>query len=860
MQSSSYPERKSQKHFFSLQPNRKEINESSFENKENISSNSVNKSQATAEAAGTKDLFMENAQKNSEKLSSKKANTEKIEACFAQEIEEIIGAIDKYEINSLNQTENNSSKGDDECEFSEISKTEKLSLNANDEADADCIENKVSLANRACAKEKNMSEFSKRDYQVSENVESSSSDYYVIESKDKKINEDYGNSLKHLFRCLFAKLEKLLEMQREAAHILYLTAETTADNQHTALNFNSAAHNFENKNNNNLKNNNNYQNSNSNINENISCYVKPQNEEDASECQNKCSYSTNSTTSFDEILTKVNLICSEKRFFSELMNFYLKTSHEVKAIDLFLLKSIVNFNDYEEAVFYLAEDLTRNLAKIELLFKILQYAVQNFVFSLYPVFSVCLHKLVKSSYTQEAFVLKNYMLHFKLEISTLAINSLLEALGKSGRIDEAVHFIKEIQNTNFIHLFQGAFSADDSNESVNNVIYVNYQSSNSNYKINNFTKLSFQSGLNLVSYGILIRHLCKSNLIETALVYYEYLKSNKLIKDEIIFNLLIDGCSKASNLSQISRIYKDMIDLQIKPSIVTFNTIIDYYVRAKDLISAWRIYEDISRMGCAPDNFTYSTLFRGIRNSDQHKEYLQKAFLILEELNNDKSSVDRIDIILLNVLIDSCICLKDENNLVLIFHNVVSGFYKNLSPDIITFNTFIKGCAQLNLFEQATNAFNILLSKQDAIEPNDVSFNTMIDVYVRSENINLVWGLLDLMKKYGIKPDNFTYSTIIKGINKKSNFNACSGSNGYNSSRRKFGCDRDDDELQMAFNLFSNVKMYSKPDEILYNCIMDACLRFDKIDKMMEYHEEMIRVIICFLILINYLIDIKSSP
>ena len=391
---------------------------------------------------------------------------------------------------------------------------------------------------------------------------------------------------------------------------------------------------------------------------------------------------------------------------------------------------------------------------------------------------------------------------------------------------------------------------------------------------NNFTKLSLNSGINLISYGILIKYLCKSNLIETAFVHYEYLKANNLIKDEVIFNLLIDGCSKTSNLDQIRNIYEDMLEFNIKPTMVTYNSILDSFVRAKDLNSAWKIFEDLIKFGNSPDNFTYSTLFRGIRNPNQ-KSYLEKALNILDEMVQKNAN---IDVILVNVLIDSCICLKDEKHLTKIFDYAISGNYKNLNPDIITFNTFIKGCAQMNLFDKAFEAFEKMLSRAETITPNDVSFNTMIDVCVRSENISLVWGIVEKMKDYGIKPDNFTYSTIIKGINKKSNFNNLSGfrnsntnsknnnnnhyyknhknsnssnnhygnsfNNNLNSGENNFASKErtDEGELEIAFKLFENVKMHSKPDEILYNCIMDACLRFEKIDKMMEFHDEMIRV------------------
>jgi pentatricopeptide repeat domain-containing protein 1 len=783
----------SQKVFSSLKQNLEQTFESSLENKENYIPNISSKNHLNLKFETNKAFNRENPQKNAEKFSISKQNLENLETCWNQEIQELIEKIEAFDFNSSKINENFLSfsictkseitENSLENKFSQNQQANEAS-NLNDLSDKIGAENACDLAN--CLDiERNSSVLDKLE-NVTEKVKSHSAPYDNENFKEKP-KQTSINGLKQHFRSLFFKLEKLLEIQKETKMLNF--TETNFSENSEQSNFLFA----ENKNN--ILNFNNYNSTN----------------------QKNESENSNSNFPLNSLLTKITEICIEKKFFCEIMNFYLRSANEAKAIDLFLIKNIINFHDYEEAVFFLAEDLTRKLSKIELLFQILQFTSQNFVFNLYPVFSVCLHKLVKFNFIQEAFILKNYMLHFKLEISSVALNSLLEALGKSGRLEDAANLIKEIENANFLHFFDSCFT--DSNSDLNNK--------------NNFSKLSMQAGLNQISYGILIKHLCKSNLIDTALVHYEYLKANKLIKDEVIFNLLIDGCSKSSNLAQIISIYQDMLDFEIKPSIVTFNTIIDSYVRAKDFISAWNIYEEIKNFGCVPDKFTFSTLFRGIRNL-AHKEYLEKAFVLLEELNKSNNS---IDVILINVLIDSCIWLKDEKSLVKIFSNAVNGFYKNLSPDIITFNTFIKGCAQLYLFEEAKKAFNILLSKQDSIKPNDVSFNTMIDVYVRSENLNLVWDLLDLMKKYGIKPDNFTYSTIIKGINKKSNFNA---SNNFNKNLNNY--DSDEAELEMAFKLFENVKANSKPDEILYNCIMDACLRFEKIDKMMEYHVEMMKV------------------
>jgi pentatricopeptide repeat domain-containing protein 1 len=214
--------------------------------------------------------------------------------------------------------------------------------------------------------------------------------------------------------------------------------------------------------------------------------------------------------------------------------------------------------------------------------------------------------------------------------------------------------------------------------------------------------------------------------------------------------------------------------------------------------------------GQEPDSFTYTALFKGIKDPS-HLPFLNKAFDILESFVQKK---EKFDIIIINVLIDSCFSLKELELGKSLFDKVISCYY-NVEPDIITYNTYIKGCAQNSYYEKALEAFEKIPYE---VVPNDVTINTMIDICVRIGNHEKKQEFINLLGEYEIKPDNFTYSTIIKGMNKKNN------------------------TLSEAFQLFETAKKYSKADEILYNCIMDACLRFGEIDKMLEVFEEMKKV------------------
>lgn len=520
------------------------------------------------------------------------------------------------------------------------------------------------------------------------------------------------------------------------------------------------------------------------------------------------------------IFQRLISICIKSERIIDLLQIFLEKEKDNFISGLFTNTNICSFTDYEDCLFVVADYLTRHHSKFELIFNILQMSVQNSLYTFYPLFSLCLRKFAKLAKLDECMMLIKYMAYYQIEVSTCALNYLIENLCRHNRVEEAQSIFDNFLNYAPRNVFPGDI-----------------------LKLCKFSKLVMNSGINIITYGTLIKCLCRANLMELALYYYDVLKKDNLIKDEVIFNLLIDGCSKTQNIEQLKTIYYDMLSLSITPTIVTFNTIIDAYIRYKDLPASWKIFEDLLKNNIKPDNFTYSTLFRGIRHPS-HREYLYKSFQILEDL---KSNAEHMDIILVNVLLDSCISLKENQFIVQLFEKVKSGYFSSITPDIITFNTFIKGCAQMNLLEKAQEAYEHMFTVNN-VRPNDVTFNTMIDVCVRSNRMPQVWGIIEKMKEHGIKPDNFTYSTIIKGLNKKTNLNIVENPNESHEEQFDFvssnptSCninEKSPSELELAFKLFENVKKFSKPDEILYNCIMDACLRFDKIDKMMELYDEM---------------------
>ena len=197
-------------------------------------------------------------------------------------------------------------------------------------------------------------------------------------------------------------------------------------------------------------------------------------------------------------------------------------------------------------------------------------------------------------------------------------------------------------------------------------------------------------------------------------------------------------------------------------------------------------------------------------------------FAVLDQLQ--KSSINP-DISIINTLLDTTSRFKDYKNFNRLCELICSeeGISYNLpQPNIVTYNIILKGISSTISLADGVEEKNKKISKVDkimchmdsiSIKPNDITLNTIIDIMVESGNYNLAWKYYDEMESlYGVQPDIYTYSTLLKSIKNH---------------------EPDQKNIDRAFNILRIIKLSKskgiKPDEILYNCILDTCVKYHKI-------------------------------
>jgi len=190
------------------------------------------------------------------------------------------------------------------------------------------------------------------------------------------------------------------------------------------------------------------------------------------------------------------------------------------------------------------------------------------------------------------------------------------------------------------------------------------------------------------------------------------------------------------------------------------------------------------------------------------------------------------DISTLNTLLDTCSRLGDFKNFDRLTELINDDIQALAQPNIVTYNIILKGI-NLEMYnlefdkkgqfakDKISEVFKTIQRKN--LKPNDITLNTIIDILIESNNFDLAWQYYDDMERvYQVEPDIYTYSTLLKSIK---NYQP------------------DEKNVERAFNILKIVKLSKakgiKPDEILYNCILDTCVKYNRMEQAESVYLDM---------------------
>lgn len=467
-----------------------------------------------------------------------------------------------------------------------------------------------------------------------------------------------------------------------------------------------------------------------------------------------------------------------------------------------------------------AFNMTRNIDKaVSLLRKVEQREDVDFSISLFNnVIECCL----KSKQEQVAeSLLDEYTENVDTEIrhNPLIVCTLITGYSKLNKIDEAYEIYTQefnVQKSVGTKKYLTSFALNALLEGCVRKGYTNDIESIFKYH-------SQEKGIvDISTISIMIKGYCKNKQMDKALELCNSLDNYNVEPDTMLFEYFLEGCAKNAAIDMAFDIFDIMQAKKIVVGSVSYNSIIEACIYSNNLDKGWKVLEIMESHGVSPDRYSYCFLFKGIKGP-HHKRHLTKALNLIFESENSSEDNSQLSYqhYCNNVLLNACInCGEMEQAL-----RLLERMNKNATdekPDEVSYNTIIKGCAKTKQLDTAFKIFNNMI--ENGVKPNDVTYNSLINACVRCDKIEEAWDLLAQMEESGVIPDNFTYSTLIK---------ADYSQNDYRPNQKSYNLDR-------IFKLLDKIKERNqKPDEIVYNCLIDACIKHRDINRAVAVFNEM---------------------
>lgn len=264
----------------------------------------------------------------------------------------------------------------------------------------------------------------------------------------------------------------------------------------------------------------------------------------------------------------------------------------------------------------------------------------------------------------------------------------------------------------------------------------------------------------------------------------------------VLYSALIKVYTHARLWAKICDLYGDMRRDGVKPDTVVFGSLIKAAVESGRHELARRLFQESGN----PDLLNYMSL---IRAAGRERD-VPRALRLLDELERSPLAADATAY---NCALEACASCGDRSSAEQLLRRMENAG----NVDVVSYNTYLKLLLSQGARADADAVLREMGRKQ--LGPNAVTYNSLIKDAVTRQDIALAWRITGDMEVKGVRPDAFTASILMKGIKH-------SGS----------------EDVDRILELIQRQGI--TPDEVLTNCLLDACVRLRDAQRLSRVLEQ----------------------
>jgi len=257
--------------------------------------------------------------------------------------------------------------------------------------------------------------------------------------------------------------------------------------------------------------------------------------------------------------------------------------------------------------------------------------------------------------------------------------------------------------------------------------------------------------------------------------------------DEVLFNALLDTCCRLKDLYRLESCVQWMKELQVKPSPITLGILVKTYGQAGDLQKVLAVWDEMEEQRGMANSVTYGCMldacvkcgnlekatevFQGMRESGKHRNTilyttmikgfglekdLARALDLFYEMPNEGVPYNTITY---NSILEACVKCGDVLTAECLLQQMLQSD-SDVEPDLISFSTLLKGYCQSGDIDKALGVCQNI--KERGLHCDELVYNTLMDGCVKANDITSGIGLFEEMVQLGLKPSAITSSILAR--------------------------------------------------------------------------------------------------
>mmetsp|Transcript_62160 Transcript_62160/g.111956 ORF Transcript_62160/g.111956 Transcript_62160/m.111956 type:complete len:969 (+) Transcript_62160:3-2909(+) len=224
-----------------------------------------------------------------------------------------------------------------------------------------------------------------------------------------------------------------------------------------------------------------------------------------------------------------------------------------------------------------------------------------------------------------------------------------------------------------------------------------------------------------ITLGCMVEALVMNEEIEAGYELIREVKDNpetKPLVNSVMYGSVLKGFCHQKRFDRVWVVYGEMLAQKMLFSVVTFNSLIDACARSGDMHRVQPLLEEMSSQGIEPNIITYSTVLKGYCSANR----LNDAFELMEHMKKNT----------------------------------------RLTPDEVTYNTLLDGCARQGLFDRGMSVLDEM--RQVRVPPSNFTLSVLVKLAIRAKKPSQrAFDLVEeISKEFRLRPNVHVYNNLIQ--------------------------------------------------------------------------------------------------